>query len=961
VAALTALMHKGTLTAIEYENEFQRLAKQYGTMHGPVAPGPALPKPEAETDGGVGALAGGLGQAGVVLAGGALGAAAIGLGQHVSGLIDKFHELQDTWTEAKNTALKFADSVHSTNLIIDEQIHLAHDLHSTETATIELYDTIRDGTDDLNVSHQEQINLTRALGEEVQIAGRSLESAGSIAQRFAYAMARGSISVLELNRMMKQVPELATLWSKSLGTDVPGVLAKVRAGSVSVEDLMRPLLSEGEQIHKNFELRERTIKQKEQEHELNEKLYSQKYDVALGAGHGAQAIVDALKANDAMRQMYAQMGSSGIGGATSDLAREAEKQLAEERKAHIQEAIDDVKNLTGFLRPLGDRYREWIGDTAAVRAEVIKINAPMEAARAELGKLNKAFEIGQIDVLDYTKHWVSLQTTIGHGVGPQAYKITEPIRIAKEELKRFMNEIEAGADVTQAQARKAITGYETTILGRVPEQAKLNNPKLDAKDALADLIKLQKDGVITGEAFRREYESLVTTMNDGRLPEAIKIWNMVHDPIDQASRDFRALEALFRSGRLSAVQYTEQLKIVADTHKNANAAILASSISVLDENVAKGVLRWRDYNAEVAKAVAGFEQIHRTASGIQYQIAAPGPSTSGVPGQTVAQAGAAATSADYGDEYKAQAAQLERARLVANEGAAALVKYEHALKDVEVAQQAYGLSGEEVTARQRKLRDEYEATVESLTKIKSPLATYQLTLKHLDEQLHDSAISQSKYNEAVGKAKQQLLTDTGGDKEFLGAMELQWIKLKDEAEAFGATVANQVVGDIGKLSDALVTAANGGEVSWSGMADAMIQDLERVLLRALAIKAIMAVGDAISPGSGQALGAAIGHAATGFDAVVRGPGSVDSKLFASWVSPGERVTITPPGAYPHAGGGFSTGPMQAPQSRAPINKIYNIMDGSVVRAEIGSRSGNQSVLNVLRANPGAVGNYSGRR
>jgi hypothetical protein len=73
------------------------------------------------------------------------------------------------------------------------------------------------------------------------------------------------------------------------------------------------------------------------------------------------------------------------------------------------------------------------------------------------------------------------------------------------------------------------------------------------------------------------------------------------------------------------------------------------------------------------------------------------------------------------------------------------------------------------------------------------------------------------------------------------------------------------------------------------------------------------------------------------------------------------VTITPPGAYPHAGGGFPAGPMPTAPSRAPINKIYNIYDSSVVTAAIGSRSGNQSVLNVLRANPGAVGNYSGRR
>jgi hypothetical protein len=153
------------------------------------------------------------------------------------------------------------------------------------------------------------------------------------------------------------------------------------------------------------------------------------------------------------------------------------------------------------------------------------------------------------------------------------------------------------------------------------------------------------------------------------------------------------------------------------------------------------------------------------------------------------------------------------------------------------------------------------------------------------------------------------------------------------------------------------------------MVDSMIEDLEKLILKQLEVQAVSALFGA-SGGLASAIGgAAAGSAAsdigavavesagsyrTGGEFMVGGNGGTDTTPVAFHATRGEVVSITPPGAYQH--------PSQATMSRAaqpapqppPVINVHNHYDSSVGIAAIQSPGGTTAILNVLRANAGAM-------
>ncbi len=236
---LEALHAKGAITAEQYITQLEKMGHVIekagaGTEKASAMIGlPEVPKGPGLADQGISKL-GGL-------------AMGVGIGEVVS----KVGELAEQYTELSNRARKFADSGHSVNQIISEQTQLAGELHGSMTATMEIYDAVRDGTDDLNLSHKAQIDITRTLGEAVQVAGGSMESAGGIMRTLSFAMASGTISGREMKGMMKEVPDLADLWTEHFHTTRKGLIEMANNGKLAVSELIESL-REGNSVHEKF-------------------------------------------------------------------------------------------------------------------------------------------------------------------------------------------------------------------------------------------------------------------------------------------------------------------------------------------------------------------------------------------------------------------------------------------------------------------------------------------------------------------------------------------------------------------------------------------------------------------------------------------------------------------------------------------------------------------------------------
>lgn len=942
LAALDELMRKGTITAVEHETELQRLAKQYGTMHGPVAP-QNVPASEQQPQGDPSATLGSLTTGASALLAGGAAAGVVALGEHLEGLIRNFQDIQDVAITAANSVQRFTDANHSLIVVQDQQIALAHELHATYTQEVGLYARLAESADALSLSQSEITTLTKEFGEAVEVAGKPLDAADGIMRRFAYGLAAGKIETREMRSIMREIPAIADLWTQAFGATRQQVIDMVKDGRVSTEDLMAALLRGGQSIDQQFKKLQVTHKQAADQWLEDEKIFSQRYNTAVGgdAGHNAQAAVEALKQTLREGKEIFSIG----GGAAADLVAEARKQYNDENRASIANFIEDAKNLTGVFRPLGDAYREWTADTAAVRAEVQKINEPIESARHELETLNKAFGAGKIDVDDYNKRLLSLSSTLNHGIPDMALKISQPIEQAKRELAALDAAYKSGAiDNQEAYLKARNAALATANGGRLPEAEKLSTPVIEAKAALDDLNQAQREGRVTAEAYRKEYDALVTTINDGRLPATIKLWESLTLPMRDAADGLRAVDALFRAGRLSVSEYSSEI----DKATDALTKLIAAQPQKLPDFLAARAAPTSAYSGsaevryDVRDQLAAYQAQREKDLAAQQRDQLPFSSFTSVTGGAATvlphlaeQAGTTSSA------YEQMNAQLERARILADQYVEPAVKYEQTLKDISLALQTNSITQEQATAAQRRAKDALNSANEALEATKGPLDQYNAAIKKLTDQYEAGNISAQKYGQGVDAAKVAMLEATGAAQTFSGAMQIEWIKLKQGADAVGATIATNLVGDIDKLNNSLVTAANGGAVSWTAMADSMIQDLERVLLKALEVQAIAA----LFPSSGSSSSGAAASDVIG--AIVGG-------IAGGAAGAASRSSPTGPGVYPTTSPGGYPGAAMPASSTSQRITIVNQVGSQVPLAAIASAAGHKTLVNVMRSNKAAI-------
>ncbi len=221
-----------------------------------------------------------------------------------------------------------------------------------------------------------------------------------------------------------------------------------------------------------------------------------------------------------------------------------------------------------------------------------------------------------------------------------------------------------------------------------------------------------------------------------------------------------------------------------------------------------------------------------------------------------------------------------------------------------------------------------------------PQKLYAAGLEAAGKLLGDQTISAEQYDRAVDKLRATYLSTSEAGKTFAGGLEASWLKAKQDADAFGATLATTLVGDVDKLNEALVTMANGGAVAWGQMVDAMIADLEKLILKQLEVAAINATITALTggipiPGAGQT----IVNQGGDFSGALTGGGLVNPSGFAG------------PGAYPTPAAATRPAASSAP---APVYNLTVVatIDDAVVHAAMSTPAGDKVIAAANRRSPG---------
>lgn len=1014
VASLNRLYQQGKITGQERDTELLKQAARAGYKPGESAEAEAGGLVSGKLGSTIESIAPQFGPVGNILGGiatkGTVATAA------VLALATEFVHLGDEYIKISNAAQKVTAAGADVDHTLATQYDLSLKLHGSLEQTLELYDAVRDGTDELNFSQQQQLQLAKEIGDAVIAEGKGLGAAEGLMRRLTFAFASGTISGRDLRSIMKEFPDIGAAFVDAMGHSRKELVEMANKGQISAEMLIAAFHKMGPEMEEKVGKKAETTGQmwghfKDQLtlsfgkfaestgvfetmskslQALGETIsgITEIASVSTGALQAfmlaAQGVIDAVKTG-------VSAAGSGIGAAIDALTGgpSDEHKQADVARAYLAR-LEALKQI-GKEEERNARTAELAGAAGRLGIDfgAFDESAANKAAAAQIEMRQRGVEIGDAFATAHAKATL-------FGAKLDEIKEKKDADDIARDVKRIYQEMNGANDLVAKQLEhwqdladqvavttKAIEKWKSLTPAGVPtsqEQRELqrqlrdtqieqndfqygkgvvarNQQLAQAGDQLRDYRRALKDGEISAEAFRKKYEETMTVLNDGRLPEAIKIWNSIHDPIDQARRDLAALNSLYRQGSLDTRDYVAELKKIAATGKSSDATIIVGGIERFDALLAKGMITLRDYNAQLNKVLDALRGSERMFGGTRVRIgydlnphALPSTREADTAAASSAVQKAFADARAQIDAFQASGTgaakaleELSKNMDLGNQFVAPLVEYETKLKDIDRALHANSLTQQQATFLQRQAREEYDKAEEALGRVKTPLDEYRDAVRHLGEQLESGALSAAKYNDAVGEARVKLLEATGASRTFAGGMEIEWQKLRQEADNAGASIAKMAVDDIGKLSDALVTMASGGEVSFEQMVDSMIQDLERLALRMLEIKLIEAGLNAIFPGAGVVAGASgaagsvadlVGGAIGGWVGAVGGTAGIPAAAYSTPVtsSASQSVSVAP--------------------TTAPIVNIHNHIDESVVAHALTSRAGQRAVSNVIRRTKG---------
>ncbi|GEK71600.1 MULTISPECIES: tape measure protein [Halomonas] len=259
--------------------------------------------------------------------------AAVGAGL----VLRQFVRATDTYTSLESQIRLVTDSQQELNEVQQATYELANNTRQRLEATVNLYARLARATEELNLSNDDLLTLTRAINQSFIVSGASAsESAASILQ-LSQGIASGTLRGEELNSVLENSPRLARALADGLGVSI-GELRKLgEEGRLTGEAVTRALLSTADGIERDFQDMQRTVGQA---------LTQLRNDLIQTFGPSeTQGFVDAI---DELRDIVTdpQFASSMVtlGTAVADLA------------GYLAQATSN-----------GVQFTEWLGEEAAAR------------------------------------------------------------------------------------------------------------------------------------------------------------------------------------------------------------------------------------------------------------------------------------------------------------------------------------------------------------------------------------------------------------------------------------------------------------------------------------------------------------------------------------------------------------------------------------------------------------------
>ena len=160
--------------------------------------------------------------------------------------------LADGYALASNAAQRLVTSGKGVDAVLAEQLALSEKFHGSLQTTINLSAAIAVGTEHMNLTTRDRINLEKALAETVQNSGKSLDDAAALFKKVEFAAEQGSFGAKELKAIFKEYPAVSEQMQAGLGKSQDQILAMAKAGHFTADTFIQLELAQKNATDEKF-------------------------------------------------------------------------------------------------------------------------------------------------------------------------------------------------------------------------------------------------------------------------------------------------------------------------------------------------------------------------------------------------------------------------------------------------------------------------------------------------------------------------------------------------------------------------------------------------------------------------------------------------------------------------------------------------------------------------------------
>lgn len=527
----------------------------------------------------------------------------------LAGVHELMH-LADAFTETGNRLRVLTSSQAEFTRLMDDTFAIAQSTRMEWGEVAATYQRLTAATEDLHLSEQKRLGITRELAEGVKISGASTREAAMAMGEFMHAFETGALTGREFKVLMKDTPALMSELRHALGLTGEQFAEMGKHGELSAAKIIEAFDKAAPSIHEKFGRTIPTLTEQWQ-------MFEQEMTKALGESGAVEAAMTAMSA-------ATKWLGEALRSALDDLRPMLDilKRVAQ-AAGELTKVIGPLAKAWGYINPIGQGMKllsaGWDllpGGGSSLSSEqllaktneyVIELKANYAAARAEANgtaaatkELDEAAEKMLKSIKDPMKdHNLQVEALnklwADGKLSAEAYavalnKIKDPLEeIRKLQLDEHLGDVKARLDWDARAKKTGATGYNpwTSTVGDLSTPLdKVPQIKHDARiDAIEDMRELE-------EADRRL--TAATTENEEKMFRAYekgielvkKIVDDIKGPMRDFQRDVSILNSLMEAGAINTREYALEFHKLAEAAGGDLDAILNAAAGKTPEGLA---------------------------------------------------------------------------------------------------------------------------------------------------------------------------------------------------------------------------------------------------------------------------------------------------------------------------------------------------------------------------------------